>query len=92
MNAQQKLTVIREHVALARVAPQVLLLNRTAYNEFKENLAISAQIIRVQSTQEIMETLDDMILIPVDFIESFALLAPVPYKQPSITVVPPTPK
>ena len=47
MNAQQKLTVIREHVALARVAPQVLLLNRTAYNEFKENLVVSAQIIRV---------------------------------------------
>lgn len=92
MNAQQKLTVIREHLALAKVAPQVLLLNSTTYKEFKEDLAVSAQIIRVQPTQGIMETLDDMVLVPVDFIESFALLAPVPYKQPSITVVPPTPK
>lgn len=89
MNAQQKLTVIREHVALARVAPQVLLLNSTTYKEFKEDLATSALIDKSTAT---LETLDNMILIPVNFIESFVLLAPVPYKQPSITVVPPTPK
>lgn len=89
MNAQQKLTVIREHLALAKVAPQVLLLNSTTYKEFKEDLATSALI---DKSAAILETLDGMILIPVNFIESFVLLAPVPYKQPSITVVPPTPK
>jgi hypothetical protein len=89
MNAQQKLTVIRQLVLKAKVTPQVLLLNSTVYKEFKENPAIAALI---DKSSPILETLDDMILVPVDFIESFVLLAPVPYKQPSITVVPPTPK
>lgn len=84
LTPSQKLQTIRDWISNSRVQPQFLVLNTAAFKEFKEDMITSVEFATVDIGDHEVPVFNNLIVLTADYVESFLLLAPVPFKTPRL--------
>jgi hypothetical protein len=87
ITAEQKIELIKQAIANARVRPQFLLISSATVSEFIAHNFMELSDPQEQGSPPILSG-TDVAIVPCDYVVSFLLVAEVPQKQASLADLP----